>query len=1168
MAMDDNPDFGTHTSVLPQARLTLSLLGPPQVMVNGRGVIGVETPKALALLAYLAMEAHRPQPRSALAALFWPDQPAKRALQNLRQALSRLRKAIEDRTPSGDREADPPHLLASPEAIQFNRQSDYWLDVEAFKDLLAHTQRHRHRRLEACLTCVSRLAQAVETYRGDLLAGLRPVDSLVFDEWLLIEREGLRRRACTALHALASSHLARGEPEAACRYARRLSRLDPWNEAAQQLLLRALMLSDGRNAALQHYQAFRQSLADELGVEPESETLALVEQIHAGDLADMQPHAPAAPSTGSGRALLPTPATPFVGREAERRQIADYLASQEQRLITLYGPGGSGKTRLALEIAAGQAPLWHDGVWFVPLAEAPAAEPALSLSKGPLVDALAAALDLQATGDPLEAAQLIDLLQPKELLLVLDSFEHLTAGASLLWDIVRRAPQVKILVTSRTRLGLQGEWAVELQGLEAPADTPATVAEAEVYSAVQLFVQNARRVAPDFVLSPQNLPHVLRICRLVGGLPLGIELAAAWVRLFRCRQIADEIERSPDFLHNNSRQNNSPERQHSLRATFEYSYNLLSEAERPLFRKLSVFRGGFMVEAARHIAGAGPSDLASLLDKSLLQTSPFDRKRSDAQGRPSRRLDVHLTLRDYAAEKLAESLQEEEEATRERHGRFYLAFLREREEALQGERQKEALDEIRLELGNVRAAWRWAAAQARLSEIDASMPGLAHFYMLTSLLQEGGIVLGSAADHLLAFAPEDSETRRVAGRLRLKQADFLLRRGPYPKLIQAAQAAIELAQTAQDAVSEAYGTFYWGAALWSQGEYEPARTQLERALSLLRAMGGDMTPEGAQRAAKVEGRCLNLLAGVCWSQGRHAEAKTYLERMLPLFTRLGDQISKAAALGNLGILASDQGDYAEAKTRYEQALHIHQEVGHPQGQSTGFVNLGELCLSLGAYAESEAHLQQALDINREIGARQREALVLAYLGLLSHYLGEDETAQEYSQQALELAQEVGDRPRQGMAWMMLGHALLGLGRLEDAAEAYHNSVALRRELDQPNLAMESLAGLARVALAQGDPMQAQAHVEEILSHLETGAPSTGSGHALDGATAPFQIYLTCCRVLKANHAPRAQEILATACGLLQERAAKITDEEMRRSFLENVAAHREIVSYYSERERA
>lgn len=194
-----------------------------------------------------------------------------------------------------------------------------------------------------------------------------------------------------------------------------------------------------------------------------------------------------------------------------------------------------------MKIAAEQALLWRDGVWFVPLAGAPDAAHRL--------DVLAAALGLQTAGRSLEPADLIDFLRAKELLLILDGFEHLADGGLLLRDILHWAPKVRVLATSRARLGLQGEWAVQLDGLEMPDDLPATAAEAEGYSAVQLFLQNARRVKSGFALSPENLPHVLRICRLVEGLPLGIELAAARVRMFSCRQIADEIEQSLDFLH-------------------------------------------------------------------------------------------------------------------------------------------------------------------------------------------------------------------------------------------------------------------------------------------------------------------------------------------------------------------------------------------------------------------------------------------------------------------------------------------------------------------------------------------------------------------------------------------------------------------------------------------
>lgn len=248
MDISGTPLVGTPTqagsSTSSSARLVLSLLGPPQVIVHGEVVIGPQSQKMLALLAYLAVEAQHPHTRAALAALFWPDQPKKRAHQNLRQTLTRLRHAIRDG------EADPPHLITESQTVQFNLQSDCWLDVTAFRTFLDSTQRHRHRRLDVCPTCVSQLAQACELYRGDFLAGLYVPDSFAFDEWLVIEREALQQQACTALNALAGSHLARGEPELARRYAQWLLRLDPWNEAAQRVLLRALALSEGRNEAL------------------------------------------------------------------------------------------------------------------------------------------------------------------------------------------------------------------------------------------------------------------------------------------------------------------------------------------------------------------------------------------------------------------------------------------------------------------------------------------------------------------------------------------------------------------------------------------------------------------------------------------------------------------------------------------------------------------------------------------------------------------------------------------------------------------------------------------------------------------------------------------------------------------------------------------------------
>ena len=297
-------------------------------------------------------------------------------------------------------------------------------------------------------------------------------------------------------------------------------------------MLQALALSEGRNSALLHCEQLRQELDLELGVALEDETTALVNQIQRGTFAGVQLGAPAT--------RLPTPATLFVGREAERRQINGYLAEHDRRLLTISGPGGSGKSRLALKIASEQDPLWRDGVWFISLADVP--------DPDGLSGALAAALDYQPNGS-LENAGLIAYLRPKESLLIFDSYEHLVADTTMIQQILRSAPQISILVTSRVRLGTHREWVIPLGGLGVPANPLESLDTAKEFTAVTLFLQNARRAAPDFQLSADNLPDVLRICQQVDGLPLGIELASAWVRMFPPRKIADEIERSQDFLH-------------------------------------------------------------------------------------------------------------------------------------------------------------------------------------------------------------------------------------------------------------------------------------------------------------------------------------------------------------------------------------------------------------------------------------------------------------------------------------------------------------------------------------------------------------------------------------------------------------------------------------------
>jgi len=297
---------------------------------------------------------------------------------------------------------------------------------------------------------------------------------------------------------------------------------------------------------------------------------------------------------------------------------------------------------------------------------------------------------------------------------------------------------------------------------------------------------------------------------------------------------------------------------------------------------------------------------------------------------------------------------------------------------------------------------------------------------------------------------------------------------------------------------------------------------------------------------------IHNLGDVHWLQGDYAEARGCYEQAQRICREIGFRADEGRMLGRLGAVSAAQGHYARARAYGEQGLRISREIDDRRRESAALYALGDVCRYQGDYAGSSAYYDQSLRISREIGARQAEGWVMAFWSLLSHQLGDDEAAREYSRQALRITRDLGDRYSYGYALTHLGHALAGLRQLTEAADAYRRALALRRQLGQSHLAPEPLAGLARVALAQGDQAQALAHVEEIVRYLETHP-------TLDGTEEPFRVYLTCYRVLRANHDPRAGDILDTAHRLLQERAAKIEDEELRRSFLENVAAHRETV---------
>ena len=535
------------------AHLSIRLLGSFQVTLDGQPVTAFESDKVRALLAYLAVEAERPHRRERLAGLLWPDTTERSARVNLRHVLANLRQAI------GDREATPPFLHISRRSIQFNRESDAWVDAKAFSDLVESGVPDPQ--------TLPRFEEVVSLYRGSFLEGFSLADSAAFEEWVLLETERLRRLATEATLQLVDCHEERGEYDVALGYARSLVELDPLLEAGHQRVMRNLAIRGQRSGAVAQYEACRQVLEQELGVEPAPETTALYQRILAGEIA-----APAE-ATGPPPQNLPPQVTPFVGREAVLSEIGERLEDPVCRLLTLVGPGGSGKTRLALEAAERQLEHYPQGVFFVSLAPLNSAE-----SIVPTV-AEAVGFTFYPGGEPQQ--QLLNYLRAKRMLLLLDNYEHLLEGAGVVSEVLKTAPEVKVLVTSRARLNVGGEHRYQVTGMDYPdaeqmgnlredaVQSIRSAQEALHYSAVKLFLQGARRALPGFELTEENLSDVVQICHLVEGMPLAIRLAASWVDTLTVAQIASEITQSLDLLETELL--DVPERQRSVRATINHS---------------------------------------------------------------------------------------------------------------------------------------------------------------------------------------------------------------------------------------------------------------------------------------------------------------------------------------------------------------------------------------------------------------------------------------------------------------------------------------------------------------------------------------------------------------------------------------------------------------------
>jgi len=893
--------------------LHLSLLGRAEIRLDDALLRDRLPLKGLALLAYLAVVGE-PGSREALAGLLWGETPEEQARASLRVTLNRLPAALR------------PFLVATPQAVEL-RQERVSLDVRA---------------LEAAARLSDPVAwqAAVADYRGDFLQGLSVPDSPAFEEWALLERERLRLMVIDLLHRLTEDALSRGTYGAGIGFARRILALDNWREEAHRLLMRLLALDGRRSDALAQFEQCRRLLAENLGVEPAGETVALYETIRADAIIPgegapgpslvslTQP--PTIPATHN----LPATATTFVGRKAELAQLAELLARPDGRLLTILGPGGVGKTRLALETASGHLsdPRFADGIYLVPLADVP--------PHAGIASAVAEVLGLKLSSVRPPEQQIAAHLRDQRLLLLLDSLEHLVTQAEQLASWLAGAPGLRLLVTSRERLGLYEEWLVELGGLDAP---PAAASDWADYSAAQLFIQRARRVYLGFESAAER-ESIVRICELVGGLPLALEMAAAWVRTVSCREISGAIEEGLNVLESDLR--NVPERQRSLAATFAYSYALLAEPEQRALARLAVFRGGFDGGAAAEIAGAGPRQLSALVDKSLLQR--------EATGR----FLMHEAIRQFAQQRAGDV---EWAQFRAGHARYYADYVAAQGSKSAGPEAEAAFTRMALELENARLAWQWALEQWPDTEpmFNQLLPHLSLFYLRRGRSPEAITWLGEAQ----AVATGG----RLATRLQYQQAKHEEVMGRYADTrtrllacLPALEADPELALDAAD------GWEILGRAQRHLGDPAAAESFYRRSLDLHRQLSKPSRTAGVLLS-------LGILAK---DAGRYAEAAGYYRESLQFFRRQDDRAGVMSCLINLGNIANVQGEYEQARASYQESYELAITAENRPNIAISLLNLGSVARATGDASAAEQYYAQSLGLGREMG---RDLIVAASL---------------------------------------------------------------------------------------------------------------------------------------------------------------------------------------------
>jgi len=874
------------------------LFGSFEMRLEGRPLPALRSKRETWLLALLLLHHTRDTSREWLASTLWPENTEEQALFYLRKALSNVRKALGSQS---ERLKSP-----TPRTLRFEIEGGF-LDVAAF-DRAVQT---------------ADWTQAVSLYTGPVLPDCH-------EEWAVVERTWREAAYLDALQTLADS----ADAATAVKWLRRLVAADPYRESACRALMQALADCGDNAAVTAVFREFGDRLHRDLTTQPSEETKALYRK-----LSRAAPPVPAEPARRVETLRhLPVPLTDLIGREQAISGLTDLL--KERRLVTLVGTGGVGKTRLAIAVAEAVLPRFPEGVWFVDLAAVGES------SQVPLTVAKTLGVAEDSGKPALDA--LCEALAGRSLLLVLDNCEHLIeACAELSHRLLSSAANLSIVATSRQGLNVFGEQVYRVPSLELPsaAADPLELVKSE---AVRLFVDRARRANDTFHLTPRNAADVVEVCRQLDGIPLAIEMAAARVRSLSASEIRSRLDDRFRLLKSGSR--GGLPRQQTLRATIDWSYDQLSEAERDVLRKVSVFSGGWTAEAAEVVVGSSDDEetveelLASLVDKSLVIAEVRQEKT---------RFRLLETVRQYGQYRLSE--EEQTDSVRTRHRDYFLGLALELRPKLMGADQAYWLSRLDAEHDNLRQAMRFCLESADGGEAGLRLAGAIVRFWLT----RGHYTEGRASVAQLMVHP--SAQARTADR------------------------AIALNGT--------------GLLAWRQSDYKGAQALYQESISISRELGSQIDVA----------RALNNLALITRDLGDYESARAMHEESIAIFRESGDRLITAICLSNLGVVNHYQGDFDSARAAFEEGLTVQRELGDRSATSISLNSLGEVALDQGDVSFAQRCHEEGLSIAEEIADDYGQATHRYGLGKAAAQRGDLSGAWSMTMESLEKMISLGER---------------------------------------------------------------------------------------------------------------------------------------------------------------